>query len=208
MSYQLGVSGRTGSERASKKWLPRGHRGNDCGAVPLPSRRQGHELHDQCWHNPYKTFQWQQYSLSHAHWLRQLSWLFQPRPSHSSTPLRSGFPKEGGRKSWLDPNMPLRMKALFWRLPQKLGPPSRTKKNEALPRHDRTQLGLRSCKKLGNGRPQFLTVVVFVLMYLFGVAKTGKQGKKSCRKLKKFRFAQHGISPKGQRWCIKYRANL
>ena len=56
--------------------------------------------------------------------------------------------------------------------------------------------------------PQFLTVVVFVLMYLFGVAKTGKQGKKSCRKLKKFRFAQHGISPKGQGWCIKYRANL
>ena len=141
------------SARASKKWLPRGHRDNDCGAVPLPSHRQGHELHDQCWHNPYKTFQWQQYSLSHAHLMRQLSWLFQPRPSHSSTPLRSGFPKEGGRKSWLDPNMPLRMKALFWRLPQKLGPPSRTKKNEALPRHDRTQLGLRSCKKLGNGRP-------------------------------------------------------
>src|SRR5260370_37669877 len=44
------------------------------------------------------------------------------------------------------------MKALFWRLPQKLRPPSRTKRNEALTRRGRTQLRLRSCKKLGNER--------------------------------------------------------
>src|SRR6266478_3368240 len=84
--------------------------------------------------------------------------------------------------------MPLRMKALSWRLLQKLGPPSRTKRNEALPLRDRTQLGLRSCKKLGNERAPVSHRRCVRVDVSVRRCKDGKVGQKELRKTQEVSF--------------------
>src|ERR1700745_854102 len=84
--------------------------------------------------------------------------------------------------------MPLRMKALSWRFLKKLGPPSRTKRNEALPRHDRTQLGLQSCKKLGNGRDPVSRRCCVRVDVSVRRCKDGKVGQEELRKTQDVSF--------------------